>query len=119
ISRHALHAIVVAEDARFYQHAGLDFAEIWASLKTNIRKGRYARGGSTITQQVVKVAFLSSRKNLIRKAREAVGAMLLELLFTKQEILEWYINLVQFGDGVYGIKEGCWHYFKTKPEQLT
>lgn len=119
ISRHALNAIVTAEDARFYRHNGIDLIEIWKSLETNIRKGRYARGGSTITQQVVKVAFLTREKSIIRKLREITGALILENILTKKQILEWYINLVEFGDGVYGIKNGCWHYFKTKPSQLS
>jgi monofunctional biosynthetic peptidoglycan transglycosylase len=119
ISKHVLHAFVAAEDGRFYQHHGLDFGEILASAKTNWKKGRYARGGSTITQQVVKVAFLDRDKSIIRKAREAVGSLILEVIMPKDRILEWYINLVEFGDGVYGIKQGCWHYFRTKPELLS
>lgn len=119
VSRHVLNAIVVAEDGRFYNHGGLDFTEILNSAAINMKKGRYVRGGSTITQQVVKVAFLSRDKNIVRKAREALGAMLLERILTKDEILEWYINLVEFGDGVYGIKAAAKHYFNIKPELLT
>lgn len=119
MSKHTLNAFVAAEDARFYQHIGIDPTEIYHSLKLNWKKGRFVRGGSTITQQVVKMAFLSRNKSLLRKSREAVGAMLLELLLTKQEILEWYINLAEFGDAVYGVKSGAWHYFRTKPSQLT
>jgi monofunctional biosynthetic peptidoglycan transglycosylase len=119
ISKHALHAIIAAEDARFYSHIGIDPVEIWHSFRANLRRGKFARGGSTITQQVVKMAFLSREKSLIRKAREALGAILLELILPKQRILEWYINLAEFGDGVYGVKNGCWHYFRTKPAQLT
>lgn len=119
ISRHVIYAIIVAEDARFYQHPGLDFYEIEKSIKLNWRKGRYVRGASTITQQVVKVAFLSRQKNLIRKIREAMGALVLEKILKKNAILEWYINLVEFGDGIYGIKAAAWHYFRTKPELLT
>lgn len=118
ISRHTLNAIVSAEDGKFYYHRGLDAAEILSSLRTNWQKKRYARGGSTITQQVVKMAFLGREKTLIRKAREAVGALLLELILSKDKILEWYINLAEFGDGVYGVEKGAWHYFKTKPELL-
>lgn len=119
VSRHVLNAIVVAEDGRFYQHEGLDFTEILNSVALNMKKGRYVRGGSTITQQVVKVAFLSRDKTLVRKVREAIGALLLEKILTKDEILEWYINLVEFGDGVYGIKAAAKHYFAIKPELLT
>jgi monofunctional biosynthetic peptidoglycan transglycosylase len=119
ISRYALYAIVSAEDGKFYEHPGLDIAEIVNSARTNLQKKRYARGGSTITQQVVKMAFLGREKTLIRKAREAIGAVLLEQMISKDRILEWYINLAEFGDGVYGIGNGCWHYFRTKPELLS
>jgi len=119
ISKNVLHAIVVAEDSRFYKHWGLDFTEIFNSLKTNLKQKKYVRGGSTITQQVVKVAFLSREKSMFRKLREMTGALLLERIMSKDKILEWYINLAEFGDGVYGIREGCWHYFNTKPEILT
>lgn len=118
-SRHVLNAIIVAEDARFFQHGGIDFLELAKSVQTNIRKGRYARGASTITQQVIKMSFLTRDKTLTRKAREALGAMLAEEALTKNEILEWYINLAEFGDGVYGIKDAAEHYFATKPELLT
>jgi monofunctional glycosyltransferase len=119
ISRHTLSAIISAEDGRFYKHHGLDFEEIVKSFQLNLKHGRYLRGGSTITQQVVKVAFLSRDKNLIRKSREATGALLVENILDKKQIIEWYLNLVEFGDGVYGIKQAAQHYFGTKPELLT
>lgn len=119
VSRHVLNAIVVAEDARFYEHPGIDWHEIKMSLEHNMEQRRYARGASTITQQVVKMAFLGSEKNILRKTREALGALLLEQLLSKDEILEWYINLVEFGDGVFGIKAAAAHFFQTTPELLT
>ena len=119
VSRHVLNAIVVAEDARFYDHWGIDFAAVWDSLVTNLRKGRYARGGSTITQQVVKKTFLPMEKTILRKLREATGAIVLECILSKDEILAWYINIIEFGDGVYGIDAAAHHYFDTRPELLT
>lgn len=119
VSRHVLHAIIASEDGKFYQHHGIDWESTVDSAKYNWQKGRYARGASTISQQVVKMAFLEREKTLIRKAREAVGVVLMESLLAKDQILEWYINLAEFGDGVYGINDGSWHYFKTKPELLT
>jgi monofunctional biosynthetic peptidoglycan transglycosylase len=119
VSKHVLYAIVSAEDGKFYEHHGLDLGEIKESIRLNWKRGRYARGGSTITQQVVKMAFLGREKTILRKAREAVGAVLVELIYPKDKILEWYINLAEFGDGVYGISEGAAHYFRTKPELLT
>jgi monofunctional biosynthetic peptidoglycan transglycosylase len=119
LSRHVFHAFVVAEDARFYEHHGIDLAAIRESLEHNRKKGRYARGGSTITQQVVKMAFLTREKTLIRKAREALGALLLDAMASKEDILEWYVNLTEFGDGIYGVKAAARHWFGTKPELLT
>lgn len=119
ISKNTLNAVITSEDSRFYEHEGLDWEEISKSLEKNLSKKRYARGASTITQQVVKMAFLSREKTLLRKSREAVGALLLEKLVPKTTILEWYLNLAEFGDGVYGIKKASQHYFQTKPELLT
>ncbi|NRA45703.1 MAG: transglycosylase domain-containing protein [Oligoflexales bacterium] len=119
VSLHAVHAILVSEDARFYEHFGLDYKEIWISFLTNVEHRRFIRGASTITQQLVKMAFLSRDKTLVRKLREMFGAVLLEMLFTKEQILEWYLNLVEFGNGVYGINEGASHYFQTNSELLT
>lgn len=119
ISRHLINALIVAEDDNFYEHFGLDWHQIHRSIETNIKKKAYRRGASTITQQVVKMAFLTRDKTLTRKAREAVGALLLETCYSKTRILEWYVNLVEFGDNVYGINAAARHYFQTKPEQLT
>jgi len=119
VSRHTLHAIITAEDARFYNHNGLDYVEIEKSFKLNMEKGGYIRGASTITQQVVKMGFLSSEKSIFRKIQEAIGALLVEKILSKEEILEWYINLAEFGDGVFGIRQAAQHYFKTAPELLT
>ncbi len=119
VSKHVLNAVIVAEDARFYQHGGFDFTEIVNSAALNLKKGRYVRGGSTITQQVVKMAFLTREKSLLRKGREAMGAFAIERVLKKDQILEWYINLAEFGDGVYGLKAAAKHYYNTKPELLT
>ena len=119
VSRHFVHAVVVAEDAKFYQHFGFDFESIGKAIDVNRKKGRYARGASTISQQLVKIAFLSREKTIIRKVREAVGTIFLELLLSKNQILEWYINLCEFGGGIYGVKTAGMYYFKTRPELLT
>lgn len=119
VSRHVINAIVVAEDARFYEHSGLDFKEIRSSIAFNMEKKRYARGASTVTQQVVKMVFLGPEKSMVRKLREALGALVLDYILGKDQILEWYINLVEFGDGVFGIKSAAAHFFETTPELLT
>ncbi|RYZ56562.1 MAG: hypothetical protein EOP07_12355 [Proteobacteria bacterium] len=119
VSKHVINAIMVSEDARYFEHGGLDWREIQRSVEFNMEQKRYARGASTITQQVVKMAFLNPQKNLFRKFREALGAVLLEAILSKDEILEWYINLVEFGDGVFGIQAAARHFFQTTPELLT
>ncbi len=118
-SRHTIHAIVTAEDSRFFEHHGLDFAAIFSSVRLNYNKGRLARGGSTITQQVVKMAFLDGTKSWERKLREACGALLLELILSKDEILAWYLNLLPLGSGTIGIKEASQLYFNESAEFLT
>ncbi len=117
--KHLLHALISAEDAKFYEHAGFDFEAIRKTIEFNLKKKKYARGASTISQQLVKMAFLSRKKNLVRKGREAVGTVLLELILDKREILEWYLNLAEFGPDIYGVKQAARHYFKTKPQQLS
>ncbi len=119
VSYHFINAVIVSEDARFYQHWGIDTIEIINSIKLNLKHGRYVRGASTISQQVVKMAFLNPEKTIIRKFRELIGALLLEALLEKDKILEWYLNLVEFGDGVFGVKEAAEHYYDTSPELLT
>ncbi|RYZ63969.1 MAG: hypothetical protein EOP09_16730, partial [Proteobacteria bacterium] len=119
VSHNVINAIMVSEDARYYEHGGLDWREIQNSVEFNVEQKRYARGASTITQQVVKMAFLNPEKSLIRKFREALGAVVLEWFLTKDQILEWYINLVEFGDGVFGIQAAAKHFFQTTPELLT
>jgi|GEM_PF-953546 len=119
ISRHTIDAVIAAEDGKFLVHHGIDWESMLESVRHNWKKKRYARGGSTITQQVVKMAFLSRDKTLTRKAREAVGALLLELIFEKRDILEWYLNMVEFGDAIYGIEAAAKAYYGTKPEMIT
>ena len=119
VSRHLVNAVIVAEDAKFYRHHGFDFQAIAKAIELNRKKGRYVRGASTISQQVVKIAFLSREKTIVRKIREAMGTLLLEVLMSKDKILEWYINLCEFGGGIYGVKSAGAYYFKTRPELLT
>ncbi len=119
VSKHLLYAIVVAEDGKFYKHHGFDFEAIRHAYELNRKRGRFARGGSTISQQVVKMVFLSREKTYTRKIREAAGTILMELMLPKDRILEWYINLTEFGGGIYGVKQAGQYYFRTRPELLT
>lgn len=111
VSPIAVSAIVISEDWSFYQHNGFDWEQIWESFQENLKKGKFARGGSTITQQVVKNVFLSSEKTIYRKILEAILAMRLERQLTKRKILEVYLNIVELGPGIYGIGPAAHFYF--------
>jgi monofunctional biosynthetic peptidoglycan transglycosylase len=119
VSRIAVSAIVISEDWSFYQHNGFDWEQIKDSMEKNLRQGRFARGGSTITQQVVKNVYLSSEKTLWRKAHEAVLAVRIERQLTKQRILEIYLNIAEFGQGLYGIGSAARFYFSKPASQLS
>lgn len=105
-------AVVEAEDANFYRHRGVDFGEMKASWEKNRKKKRYARGFSTITMQLVRNLYLTPHKNLIRKAFEVAIAVEVEAVLSKDRILELYLNLIEWSDGVYGAEEAARHYFK-------
>lgn len=119
ISPYLPKAVVLTEDGSFWNHHGFDLQEMQNSLKSNLEKGRFARGGSTITQQLAKNLFLSKEKTLIRKFVEAVITVRIEKVLTKKEIMERYLNVVQFGKDIYGIKQGAQFYFKKDPKDLT
>jgi monofunctional biosynthetic peptidoglycan transglycosylase len=119
ISAHAKHAIVFSEDAAFWDHQGIDWDELQKSFEANLEKGRFARGGSTITQQLAKNVYLSAEKSLWRKAREAIIALRIERLYEKSFILERYLNVVEFGEGLYGIKPAAQFYFRKSPAELS
>lgn len=118
ISPYVRQAVIAAEDAAFYSHEGLDWHELKASLKTNLQHGGFRRGGSTLTQQLAKNAFLSKEKSLWRKLKEAYLARAIERAYDKDFILEKYLNLVEFGPNIYGIKSAAKHYFNKSPDQL-
>jgi monofunctional biosynthetic peptidoglycan transglycosylase len=106
-------AVLVAEDAAFFQHEGIDFDEMEKSFETNWKKGRLARGGSTITQQLAKNLYLSPSKNPVRKIEEFLIARRLEAELTKRRILEIYLNVIEWGDGIYGAEAAARAYFQT------
>ena len=118
ISPFLLSAVIASEDTFFYTHPGIDINSIRKSFKENYRAGYIKGGASTITQQVVKIAFLSQQKSYLRKAREITGALLLEILLNKNEILAWHLNLAYFGNGFHGIKAASEGYFQKKPQDL-
>ncbi len=111
-------AVIAAEDARFFDHIGFDFEAINRAIVHNQRSTRRLRGGSTITQQVAKNVFLWPARSWIRKAAEAYFTVLIELAWSKKRIMEVYLNVVEFGDGVYGVEAAAQKYFKKPAAKL-
>jgi len=116
---HVAGAFVSAEDARFYDHAGFDLAQIGKSLEIDLREHRLARGGSTISQQLVKNAFLSQRRSFDRKLQEAILTWRLEARLDKHQILERYLNIIELGPRVFGLTAAAKHWFGAAPRDLT
>ncbi len=112
-------AVLIWEDPRFYHHHGFDFGEIGRAFLEDAWAGRYRRGGSTITQQVAKNLFLSPEKSLRRKFKEAILARRLERTLTKDEILEIYLNIAQWGDAVAGAEAASRLYFSKSAADLS
>ncbi|MEY2935224.1 MAG: hypothetical protein RL033_5973, partial [Pseudomonadota bacterium] len=112
-------ALVVCEDSRFFNHHGFDDKAIRDSIGDNLRAGRFVRGASTLSMQLAKNLYLGREKTLSRKLQEAVFTLLLEERLGKPEILELYLNVVEFGPGVYGIRNAAMHYFNAHPGELS
>ncbi len=119
IPDHVANAFVAIEDKRFYTHPGLDPIRLGKATLVNLSKGRFAQGGSTITQQLAKNAFLSNEKKLMRKVKEALIALEIEKRYSKEEILEKYMNEIYFGSGFYGIETASYSFFGKRVSQLT
>jgi monofunctional biosynthetic peptidoglycan transglycosylase len=111
ISAHLKRAVIAAEDQRFLDHAGFDLEAMRKAYERNSRRGRIRRGGSTISQQLAKNLFLSPRRTYLRKVHEAVMTMMLEQALTKRRILEVYLNVIEWGDGIYGAEAAARHYY--------
>ena len=118
VSPHLVRAIISIEDQRFYDHGGVDLIRVFAAAMTNLRVHRAAQGGSTLTQQLARQSFLSSDKTLRRKLKEAVLAWRIEREFTKDQILELYLNKVYFGDGLYGVEAASLGFFGKHAREL-
>ena len=118
ISPHLRRAIVAFEDQRFEDHRGIDYVRILGAAWADLRAGRKAQGGSTITQQLARQTFLTREKRLWRKLREIALAMRIEGMYTKDEILELYLNKVYFGDGLYGAEAAARGYFGKSASDL-
>lgn len=118
-SSHLKRAIVAAEDAKFVDHEGFDWEGIQRALEKNQRRGKVVAGGSTITQQLAKNLFLTGERSLARKAEEAIIASMLEIAMDKRRILEIYLNVVEWGEGVFGAEAAARHYFGIPAAALT
>jgi len=119
ISTHLKRAVIAAEDAKFLEHEGFDWEGIAKAREKNERKGRVVAGGSTITQQLAKNLFLSPSKSYVRKGQEAIIALMLEAFLPKQRILELYLNVIEWGNGVFGAEAAAKRYFGTSAAQLS
>ena len=119
ISDHLKRAILVAEDDKFVDHEGFDWEGIQKALKKNQNKGKVVAGGSTITQQLAKNLFLSGERTLFRKGEEAIVTVMMEWMLEKERILEIYLNVIEWGDGVFGAEAAARHYFGVGAGQLS
>jgi monofunctional biosynthetic peptidoglycan transglycosylase len=119
ISPYAVKAVIISEDDKFWSHEGFDFEAIQKALEKDIRKGQLRSGGSTISQQLVKNLYLSPSKNPVRKLREAILTWRLERNLSKRRIVELYLNVAEWGDGIFGIEAASRHYFAKAAADLT
>src|SRR5258705_13689679 len=111
ISIHLKRAIIIAEDAKFVDHEGFDWEGIQRAMDRNQRRGKVVAGGSTITQQLAKNLFLSGERSLLRKGQEAILASMLETTMSKRRIFEIYLNVVEWGENVFGAEAAARYYF--------
>jgi monofunctional biosynthetic peptidoglycan transglycosylase len=119
ISEHLKRAVLVAEDALFWQHQGIDIEQLQRSLEINLEQGGMVRGASTITQQLAKNIYLSPTRSLVRKLRELMITRRLEAELHKRRILELYLNLIEWGDGIWGAEAAARTYFGKPAARLT
>ncbi len=118
ISPHLKRAVVAAEDSKFLAHEGFDWEALEKAVEKNIKKGRFAAGGSTISQQLAKNLFLSASKNPFRKGQEAIITVMIEQVWSKRRILEVYLNVIEWGNGIYGAEAAARRYFKASAANL-
>ncbi|AYF45761.1 MULTISPECIES: biosynthetic peptidoglycan transglycosylase [Halobacteriovorax] len=117
LPKHVYYAFIVSEDWSFYNHQGVDLRQIYMAIKDHLN-GEKLRGASTISQQLIKNLYTKSERSLQRKVFELFSTMYLENRLTKDKILETYLNIIEFGEGLYGITEASWFYFKKRPDDL-
>ncbi|CAH1387304.1 monofunctional biosynthetic peptidoglycan transglycosylase [Candidatus Nitrotoga sp. M5] len=119
ISKNLKRALIASEDAKFVNHEGFDWAGIQKAYEKNLKKGKVVAGGSTISQQLAKNLFLSTQRTPWRKAEEALITIMLEKIMTKQRIFEIYLNVIEWGNGVFGAEAAARHYYRVSAAQLT
>jgi len=119
ISAHLKRAVVAAEDAKFLDHEGFDWEGIQRAIEKNQKRGKSVAGGSTISQQLAKNLFLSGDRSLARKGQEAVITLMLETAMSKRRILELYLNVAEWGEGVFGAEAAARHYFGASAASLS
>jgi len=119
ISNNLKRALIAAEDSKFLDHEGFDWEGIQKAYEKNQKKGKIVAGGSTISQQLAKNLFLSSRRAFWRKSEEAVITVMLEQMMSKRRILEIYLNVIEWGNGVFGAEAAARHYYKTSASSLS
>ena len=119
ISMNLKRALVAAEDSKFLEHEGFDWDGIQKAYEKNLKKGKIVAGGSTISQQLAKNLFLNSKRTPWRKAEEAVITVMLEQMMSKRRILEIYMNVIEWGEGVFGAEAAARHYYRTSAASLS
>ena len=119
ISNNLKRAVIASEDAKFNDHEGFDWEGIEKAYEKNLKKGKLVAGGSTISQQLAKNLFLSASRTPWRKGEEAIITVMLEKMLSKRRILEIYLNVIEWGNGIFGAEAASRHYFKTSAAQLS
>ncbi len=119
MSSDLVRAVLAGEDLRFFHHGGVDLTAVKAAIREDLKERSFARGGSTINQQLAKNLFLSSSKNPVRKLHEALIAVEMEHILGERRILELYLNVIEWGDGIYGAEAAARHYFNTPASSLS
>jgi len=119
ISPHLKRAVITAEDAKFMKHNGFDYKAIQMAYKKNLNKRKIVAGGSTISQQLAKNLFLSAKKTPWRKIEEAVITLMIENVMSKRRILEIYLNIIEWGNNVFGVKAAAQYYYNISTSSLS
>ncbi|HYZ87134.1 MAG TPA: monofunctional biosynthetic peptidoglycan transglycosylase, partial [Bryobacteraceae bacterium] len=119
ISPNLQHAVIAAEDVRFYSHHGIDFKELGRVVEEDTDEGKVRRGASTLTQQLVKNLFFTTHRSTVRKGVEMTLAPIADVVLGKQRVLELYLNVVEWGPGVYGAEAASKYHYGMSPQKLT